>query len=72
MKTKTKRGGADSTSRFSGYVACMIRQIPVEPGAETLTKLLNDDTTIEELKTWINKMDEGCTNVVEVKIVRAT
>lgn len=72
MKQEMNTSDVDSTQQFSGYVACMIRQIPVDPGSETVVKLLNDETTIGELKQWIGKMNEGCTTVVEVKIVPAT
>ena len=59
-------------SDSAGYVAVLNRFVPVDPGSETLVKKLNDETTIKEIREWMEWADAGDASVIRVEIVKAT
>ncbi|MEQ9823465.1 MAG: hypothetical protein ABQ298_03690 [Puniceicoccaceae bacterium] len=64
--------GESSLPDAAGYVAVLNRFVPVDPGSETLVKRLNDETTIKEIREWMEWADKGAASVIRVEIVKAT
>ena len=65
-------GAAKALDTAASYVAVLTRFVPVDPGSETLVKKLRDDTTIREVREWMEWADQGAASVIQVKIVKTT
>lgn len=65
-------GGESSLPDAACYVLVLTRFIPADPGSDTLVKKVTDDTTMREIREWIEYYNRGAASVTRVEIVKST